>query len=195
MAVPGRKVPIVLVCDADEAERKAVTQALSAAGIEVKNARDGGRALEISVLDTPDLVVFDSESGVLDAGRFCEILRGNPRTSNTPVIVIGFELRGVGSQPGGGIGLNATFVPRPFTVEALTVRVRELLRSRTAAAQVAETPAASVVSGNLAGAKISVPFGSAAQRGYHVRFGNVAVLEDVLELGSRLDGTDGRLAR
>lgn len=153
--LPTRRVPIVLVCDPDDAERQAIVQALSAVGIEVKAARDGGRALEISVLEQPDLVVFDAESGVLDPARFCEILRGNPRTEATPVLVIGHELRGGaawarGPDAGGTIGLNATFVPRPFSIDAVALRVRELLRSRTAAVKVAETAAASVVQGNLA---------------------------------------------
>ncbi len=149
MASATRRIPMVLVTDPDERERQAIAQALSAQGIEVKTARDGGRALEISVLEQPDLVVFDAESGVLDPSRFCEILRGNPRTEKTPVVVTGVDTkRGVAAPP--MLPINATFVPRPFTVDGLAVRVRELLRSRNAAARVADTPVASVVSGNLA---------------------------------------------
>lgn len=150
-----RRVPIVLVCSPNDGERQAILQALSAQGIEVKGARDGGRALEVAVLEQPDLVVFDAESGVLDAPRFCEILRGNPRTEKTPVIVTGYDARPQypptgAPSPSGGLGIGAQFVPRPFTVEALSGRIREMLRSRVAAAQVADSAATSVVQGNLA---------------------------------------------
>ena len=151
-----RRVPIVLVTTPNDGERQAIMQALSAQGIEVKIARDGGRALEVAVLEQPDLVVFDAESSVLDAPRFCEILRGNPRTEKTPVIVTGYDARppnapaGTPAAPAGGLGLAASFIARPFTVEALANRVRELLRRRSAAAQVADTAATSVVQGNLA---------------------------------------------
>lgn len=140
----------VLVSMPEESERTSIAQSLGAVGIEVKIARDGGRALEVAVLEHPDLVVFDVESGALDASRFCEILRGNPRTEAIPVLVIAQEARGPG-----GFGINATLVTRPFTIDALAQRVREMLRSRTAAAKVAETggaagAAASMVQGNLA---------------------------------------------
>lgn len=157
MAQPsGRRVPLVLVSTPHDGERQAILQALSAQGIEVKTARDGGRALELAVLEQPDLVIFDAESGVLDAPRFCEILRGNPRTEKTPVVVTGYDARptqapaGTPAAPAGGLGMAASFVPRPFTVEALTTRVREMLRSRSAVASVADTAATSVVQGNLA---------------------------------------------
>lgn len=144
MAAPTRRVPIVLIAVPDEAERQAISQVLAAAGIEVKTARDGSRALEVAVLEQPDLIVFDAEAGVLDPARFCEILRGNPRTETTPVVVTGHDTRAA------GLGLTATFVPRPFTVDALSQRVRELLRSRSGAAQVADAASASMVQGNLA---------------------------------------------
>ncbi|HVO31450.1 MAG TPA: DUF4388 domain-containing protein, partial [bacterium] len=150
-----RRVPIVLVTTPNDGERQAILQALSAQGIEVRVTRDGGRALEVAVLEQPDLVVFDADSGVLDAPRFCEILRGNPRTEKTPVVVTGYDARPSSSPlgaptPAGGLGIGAVFIPRPFTVEALTARVRELLRSRSAAEQVADHAATSVVQGNLA---------------------------------------------
>lgn len=146
-----RRVPAVLITGPDDAERQSISQALASQGIEVKTARDGGRALEISVLEQPDLVVFDAGSGVLDPARFCEILRGNPRTESTPVVVIGSDPRTHGAQTtGGALGINVTIVSRPFTVEALAMRVRELLRSKTAAQQVATGAVTSVVQGNLA---------------------------------------------
>lgn len=144
MPVPNRRVPVVLVAVPDDAERTAVSRVLAAAGIEVKTAKDGPKALELAVLDQPDLVIYDAETAVLDPARFCEILRGNPRTESTPVVVTGNDSRGA------GLGLTATFVPRPFTVEALGQRVRELLRSRSGAVQAADAPAASMVQGNLA---------------------------------------------
>ena len=144
MPIPNRRVPLVLVAVPEDAERQAVSQVLAAAGIEVKTARDGSRALEVAVLEQPDLVIYDADAGILDPARFCEILRGNPRTDATPVIVTGSDARA------SGLGLTATFVPRPFTVDALGQRVRELLRSRSGAVQVADAASASMVQGNLA---------------------------------------------
>ena len=145
---PTRRVPVVLITAPADPSRQTISQALSAQGIEVKLAKDGGRALEIAVLEQPDLIVYDAAVAVLDPLRFCEILRGNPRTEATPVVVTGWEA--AGGVPAGPLGLNVTLVSKPFTVDGIALKIRELLRSKSAARQVADVAMASVVQGNLA---------------------------------------------
>src|SRR5262249_36408182 len=81
---PARKV---LVADPDLAAVRALTRALRQKGYQVHSARDGARALELAVLRHPDLVLFDRQCTMLEAGTFIDILRTNPRTDTIPVVV------------------------------------------------------------------------------------------------------------
>lgn len=77
----------VLIADPDLASVRALTRALRQKGCQVYSARDGARALELAVLRSPDLVLFDRSCTVLEARTFVDILRTNPRTDTIPVIV------------------------------------------------------------------------------------------------------------
>jgi CheY-like chemotaxis protein len=77
----------VLIADPDLASVRALTRALRQRGCQVYSARDGARALELAVLRSPDLVLFDRSCAVLEARTFVDILRTNPRTDTIPVIV------------------------------------------------------------------------------------------------------------
>lgn len=77
----------ILLADPDLASVRALTRALRQKGYQVYSARDGGRALELAILRSPDLVLFDRACPVLEARTFVDILRTNPRTDTLPVIV------------------------------------------------------------------------------------------------------------
>jgi CheY-like chemotaxis protein len=52
-------IPSVLVVDDDDACRRVIATALARAGFDVSTANDGGPALRIAEVATPDLVVVD----------------------------------------------------------------------------------------------------------------------------------------
>lgn len=62
-------------------------------GFRVLLAAHGAEALHLAVAQTPDLVLFDEECGVLDAESFSRIVRSNARLSKVPVLTIGRDPR------------------------------------------------------------------------------------------------------
>lgn len=84
--MPPRRI---LIADPDPASAELLEAVLRRRGYRVQVASDSPRALELAVLRTPDLVVLDVRSPLLDARTFVRILRKNPRTEGIPVLVIG----------------------------------------------------------------------------------------------------------
>ena len=68
VATPQKKR--VLLADADQTVLKTLGAALEAAGFEVLLAKDGSKALECSILKTPDIVLIDKNCPLIDAQRF-----------------------------------------------------------------------------------------------------------------------------
>ena len=81
---PARKV---LLADPDVGSVRALTKALRARGYQVQYAPDGSKALELSVLRHPDVILFDEQCTLIEARSFIQILGSNPRTEDIPVVV------------------------------------------------------------------------------------------------------------
>ncbi|MFZ5440798.1 MAG: DUF4388 domain-containing protein [Myxococcota bacterium] len=77
----------VLLADPDVAAVRQLTKALRARGYQVQYAPDGSKALEISVLRHPDVILFDETCTLIEARSFIQILGSNPRTEDIPVVV------------------------------------------------------------------------------------------------------------
>lgn len=112
MSTPAAQRKRVLVADSNAELLKELGQAMQRAGFEVLLAKDGSRALESSILKTPDIVLIQHDCPLIDAARFASILRSNPRTENTPLVVM--------SEPGqpaltGGSFLEQQII-KPFVV-------------------------------------------------------------------------------
>jgi len=116
----------ILFADPDPDALRAVAPLLRARGYEVHAAIDGSRALELAILRTPDLVVYDSHTPLLDPKTFLRILRSNPRTEGIPVLLAG---RRSGSAGSAAVG----WLEKPYQPEVLLARVDHLLRSADAA--------------------------------------------------------------
>lgn len=77
----------VLLADPDVGAVRALTKALRARGYQVQYAPDGSKALEVSVLRHPDVILFDELCTLIEARSFIQILGSNPRTEDIPVVV------------------------------------------------------------------------------------------------------------
>lgn len=118
----------ILIADPDAPRARELGRALRERGHAVTAAADGSRALEVSVLRHPDMILFDESCPLVDARTFLQILRTNPRTEDVPVIVTGSSLELERRQ-----GFRDGFVRRPFRLEDLLGRVEQLFRSADAA--------------------------------------------------------------
>jgi CheY-like chemotaxis protein len=135
----------VLLADADPAVLKTLGAALERAGFEVLLAKDGSKALECSILKTPDIVLIDRNCPLIDAQRFSSILRANPRTENTPMIVLSPEGE---AESGANLSYLEGFIQKPFNLDEVVARVSGLAKKVETAASVSQEDRAIV--GNLA---------------------------------------------
>ena len=116
----------ILFADPDPDALRAVAPLLRERGYEVHAATDGSRALELAILRTPDLVVYDSHTPLLAPKTFLRILRSNPRTEGIPVLLAGRRSGSAGSAAAG-------WLEKPYQPEVLLARVDHLLRRADAA--------------------------------------------------------------
>lgn len=99
---------------------------LRAAGFQVLVARDGVEAIELARRERPNLIILDLMLPELDGISVCEVLRQQPATAHTPVIMLTAwatdRARLVGLQAGAN-----DYVTKPFSPRELVRRVQSLL--------------------------------------------------------------------
>ncbi|MBC7792454.1 MAG: response regulator, partial [Clostridia bacterium] len=80
----------ILIADPDLEVARQLKKGLQD-NFEILVARDGSKALELSVLRYPDLIMFYRNCPLIGATQFLRILRSNPRTEEIPLIVLSDE--------------------------------------------------------------------------------------------------------
>ena len=80
--------PRVLVVDDSAAARRALARMLESAGMRVETACSGEDAFAHCLERSVDLVVTDQRMGALSGLQLCRLLRSDPSTSCTPVVVL-----------------------------------------------------------------------------------------------------------
>ncbi|RMG60562.1 MAG: DUF4388 domain-containing protein, partial [Deltaproteobacteria bacterium] len=119
----GKKV---VVAEKDREILNEIASNLALKGYEVFTAQDGSKALEISLLKLPDLIVTDMNLPILPTQKLVQILRSNPRTRDIPIIYLSEEERSIPTfQPG-----KDDFVRKPFNMSEFLLRVAKILDYR-----------------------------------------------------------------
>jgi CheY-like chemotaxis protein len=117
----------ILIADPDPETTRLLAPPLRRRGHSVQAVKNGARALELSVLRPPDLVLFDVACPLLDSQSFRQILRSNPRTERIPVLITG------PSEERSPTSLREGFLKKPFNVDEVLSRIDQLLRKAEAA--------------------------------------------------------------
>lgn len=78
----------VLVIDDDEPDRMLIAALLKEAGMDVLMGVDGADGIEMALRHLPDLITLDLVMPGMDGAEVLDQLRGNQKTSQTPVVVI-----------------------------------------------------------------------------------------------------------
>ena len=114
----------ILVVDDDAHIREVVRFALAKAGLEVIEAGDGQKALELFRRTNPDLIVLDITMPELDGLAVCREVR---KTSDVPILFLSSRTdevdRVVGLEVGGD-----DYVIKPFSPRELVARVQAILK-------------------------------------------------------------------
>ncbi|WP_158293174.1 response regulator [Tamlana fucoidanivorans] len=119
---------VVLIVDDNEDIRELVCNGLKET-YNVLQAENGKEALKIVLKEIPDVVITDVLMPEMDGVQFCYKIKNNVRTSHIPVIMLtalnSVEHRIEGLESGAD-----AYIPKPFKMKLLSVRIEKLIGSR-----------------------------------------------------------------
>ncbi len=120
--------PTILVVDDDEATCMLAQQLLGEFGFATREVPDGETALSVIGDVQPDLLLLDVKMAGMSGIEVCEILRGQPRWRNLPIMMLtsGEDLDAVEAAFEAGA---TDFTAKPANWPLLAHRLRYLLRS------------------------------------------------------------------
>lgn len=116
----------ILIALKDDEETALFTKSLSGLNHDLLNVKDGGRALELALVNLPSLFITEIDLPVISGERLFRILRTNPQTSRIPFLFISSSVKDV---KGFRTGIDI-FLLRPINQEELVARVRHTLLSK-----------------------------------------------------------------
>lgn len=112
----------------DEAELRFILGVhLRAAGFEVIDASEGGKAVELAVERHPDLIIMDVGLPGMDGVAATRVLRADARTADIPIIMLTARSRSEDIIRGLDAGAQE-YLLKPFDVAELMARVRTVHR-------------------------------------------------------------------
>jgi PAS domain S-box-containing protein len=116
----------ILIIDDEEPVRKAVRLSLHSHGYTILDAATGEEALELAVVERPDLILSDVNMTGMDGFALLKRLRAGPETATIPVIL----MTGVPEQATVRYSMEHgadDYLAKPFNSEALVAAVKARL--------------------------------------------------------------------
>ncbi len=135
--LPCRPEPLcgtVLVVEDDGEARTVLREVLTGCGLQVHEAVDALQGLALIEAAVPDVLVLDLRLPFMDGHRVIQNVRARPQTAGLPILVV----TGLDAEDGRvavAQGADA-YLLKPFTAEALTEAIEQMLERRSAAAPV-----------------------------------------------------------
>ncbi|MGA2956216.1 MAG: response regulator [Thermodesulfobacteriota bacterium] len=119
----------LLIVDDDLLLRQAMDAFLTREGYKIRCAPNGQMALTFAREDPPDLILLDIQLPDMDGFQVCRRLKGDPQTSNIPVIFIS-GLEEVADKIKGFEAGGVDYITKSFQREELLARVETHLALR-----------------------------------------------------------------
>jgi len=121
------KKKVIAVVDDEEDILELISHHLTRDGFIVKKFANGRDLLSFTQSVLPDLLILDIMLPGIDGLEICKMLKGSPRTSHTPIIML--TAKGTEADVVVGLELGADdYVVKPFSPRELTARVKSILR-------------------------------------------------------------------
>jgi len=117
----------ILVADDLEAHREMVSEMLRSQGYQVLLARDGSEAIALLKQHRVDMAVLDVEMPGSSGLEVCRVIKANPETRLTPVIIV----TGFGSNQdriSGYVNLADEYITKPLHKGEFLARIHSLLQ-------------------------------------------------------------------
>ncbi|MHB2155851.1 response regulator [Calditrichota bacterium GD2] len=121
----------ILIVDDQPDNIETIKDILSGSQYKLFSATNGKEALEVFKQVNPDLVLLDAMMPVMDGFQVTRVIKNNPQTQLTPIIMI----TALDSMQDRVKGLEAgvdDFISRPFNIFELKARIKNLLRLKDA---------------------------------------------------------------
>jgi len=107
-----------MIIDDSNTIRRTAEALLKKAGYDVLTASDGFEAMSMITDNQPDIIFVDIMMPRLDGYQVCALIKGNPKFSGTPVIMLSSK-DGLFDRARGRIAGSQEHVNKPFTQEEL----------------------------------------------------------------------------
>ncbi len=78
----------ILIVEDNEMNRDMLSRRLNRKGFEVVLAEDGGRGVDMSISESPDLILMDMSLPVIDGWEATQKIKANESTSKIPIIAL-----------------------------------------------------------------------------------------------------------
>jgi len=121
--------PLVLVADDDNNLRKILALFLRNAGYSVLESANGREALELAKRKRPDAVVLDIMMPLLDGFTVCKLIKDDPETKHTAVLICTARNRKEDLIAAIKAGAE-DYIIKPFTKETVLGKMEKALKSR-----------------------------------------------------------------
>ncbi|MXZ76546.1 MAG: response regulator [Gemmatimonadetes bacterium] len=121
----------ILVVDDEPDIVEIIQYNLEKSGFDVIVAADGPVALEKARDETPDLIVLDLMLPGLEGTDVCRILKQDERTRSIPILMLTAKSEEIDRIIGLELGAD-DYVVKPFSPREIALRIRNILRRRTA---------------------------------------------------------------
>lgn len=117
----------VLVVEDEEDILELIRYNLSREGYPVLLAESGEAAMQIVEKSHPSLILLDLMLPEIDGLTVCKQIKSNPKTANTPIIIV--TAKGDETDVVAGLEVGADdYITKPFSPKVLIARVRAMLR-------------------------------------------------------------------
>lgn len=121
----------ILVIEDEEDIRELISYNLSKEGYRIIAVESGEEGYRLAVKEIPDLILLDIMLPGLDGLEICKLLQNDPKTKNTPIIML--TAKSEESDIVTGLELGADdYITKPFSPKVLNARVRTILRRNKA---------------------------------------------------------------
>jgi CheY-like chemotaxis protein len=121
----------ILIAEDEPDIQEMMTFLLRRAGHEVLNALDGEEAYRRALAELPDIILMDVRMPRLDGYEACRLIKAEPKLQHIPVIFISVRNEQTERKVTAELG-GADYVSKPFSPEALTRRINEILAQQAA---------------------------------------------------------------
>ncbi|MCU1383044.1 MAG: two component transcriptional regulator, winged helix family [Acidobacteria bacterium] len=115
---------VVLIADGDPAVRASFRSVFGGNAYELHESEDGAEALGKALCHKPGLIIAETHLRRIDGLALCRLLRADPATRETPIIMIASSASEIERVRDAGAD---HVLDRPFTPEAVMTAARQLM--------------------------------------------------------------------